>query len=337
MPPKDKKAAAAGGGAAAAGKLNPAQGKPAGNAAPAAAAGAEANGAPAPGEAVTPEMRLAAALQAAEKSKVLDLCNLGLDRIPEAVWNYAWEHDGMQTPLVPLLKELQLSNNRITDFEGWDRLANISDLALDRNHLADTLPDAVLALTNLTRLNVQSNQLRHLPHIGDFQKLVELRANDNALQSLPPSIGTLTDLKTLEVSFNQLVMLPEELGGCRHLVSVRARGNELKTLPVGITKLWTLEELLLDKNPLVRLPYAIASMPLRQITVGHVLPPRAPRRLAACDRGAPHACVLHATESSKTPHHVDCQCRAATSFLAQRRRAPRRSRRGGRRESSSYA
>ena len=47
---------------------------------------------------------------------------------------------------------------------------------------------------------------------------------------------------------------------------IRARGNELKTLPVGLTKLWTLEELLLDKNPLVRLPFAVASMPLRQIT-----------------------------------------------------------------------
>ena len=45
-------------------------------------------------------------------------------------------------------------------------------------------------------------------------------------------IGTLNDLRTLDVSFNQLVMLPEELSGCRHLMAIRARGNELKTLPV---------------------------------------------------------------------------------------------------------
>jgi Leucine-rich repeat (LRR) protein len=108
---------------------------------------------------------------------------------------------------------------------------------LNRNHLTDTLPDVILALTNLTRLNLHSNQLRHLPRIGDLQKLSDLRASDNALQSLPPSIGTLTDLRTLEVSFNQLVMLPEELSSCRHLVAIRARGNELKTLPVGITSL----------------------------------------------------------------------------------------------------
>ena len=35
------------------------------------------------------------------------------------------------------------------------------------------------------------------------------------------------------------------------------------------------------------------------------------------------------SESSKTLHHADCQCRAATSFLAQRRRARSRRRRRG--------
>jgi len=233
------------------------------------------------GVAATPEMRMAAALDAAECTRVLDLCNFGLERIPEAAWSHMIEHDDMQTPLIPTLKEVRLSNNKIVDFEGWDRLSNITDLALDSNHLVDTLPDSVLKLTNLTRLNIQSNQLRHLPHIGDYQKLVELRANDNALQSLPPSIGTLTDLKTLEVSFNQLVMLPDEVGGCRHLVTLRARGNELKTLPVGITKLWTLEELLLDKNPLVRLPFAVSSMPLRQITYDIELLQSPPLAIAA--------------------------------------------------------
>jgi Leucine-rich repeat (LRR) protein len=257
MPPKDKKPA----------PPAPKQTDDA-KAPPAAAAGKEkAHAAKGGGDAmITPEMKIAAALEAAEKSKVLDLCNLGLERIPEPVWNHVIEHDDMQTPLIPTLKDVRLSNNKISDFEGWEKLVNITDLSLDSNGLADTLPDAVLALTNLTRLNIQSNQLRSLPHLGDYQKLIELRANDNALQSVPPSIGTLTDLKTLEVSFNQLVMLPDEVGGCRHLVSIRARGNELKTLPVGIAKLWTLEELLLDKNPLVRLPYAVASMPLRQIT-----------------------------------------------------------------------
>ena len=257
MPPKDKKPA-------------PAKKKEDGKPAAVAAAGKEKERAGEPGNGgevvVTPEMKIAAALEAAEKSKVLDLCNIGLDRIPEAVWSHVIEHDDMQTPLIPILKDVRLSNNKMSDFKGWEKLVNITDLSLDSNSLADTLPDAVLLLTNLTRLNIQSNQLRHLPPLGDYQKLVELRANDNALQSVPPSIGTLTDLKTLEVSFNQLVMLPDEVGGCRHLVSIRARGNELKTLPVGIAKLWTLEELLLDKNPLVRLPYAVASMPLRQIT-----------------------------------------------------------------------
>ena len=62
---------------------------------------------------------------------------------------------------------------------------------------------------------------------------------------------------------------------------IRARGNELKTLPVGLTKLWTLEELLLDKNPLVRLPFAVASMPLRQITYDVELLQSPPLAIAA--------------------------------------------------------
>ena len=120
MPPKNQKAAAAAGNAA----LDkppgqPAQGatRPAGNASSLAAAHSEhPNGAPVPGEAVTPEMRMGAALHAAEKSKVLDLCNLGLDRIPEAVWNYEWEHDGMQTPLIPLIKAHVLKSSLYSDF-----------------------------------------------------------------------------------------------------------------------------------------------------------------------------------------------------------------------------
>ena len=230
-----------------------------------------------------PGMQMAAALAAAEKRKVLDLCNLELEVIPDTVWNHAIvnEEDDIQTPLIPILREVLLSNNKLSIFEGWSRLVNITDLALDFNHLVDKLPDDILSLTNLTRLNIQSNKIRQLPPLGNFLKLVELRANDNALQSIPPSIGALTDLVTLEVSFNQLVMLPDELGDCRHLAAIRARGNELKTLPVTITKLWMLEELMLDKNPLVRMPYGIASMPLRQLTYDIELLQSPPLAIAA--------------------------------------------------------
>jgi hypothetical protein len=119
MPSKNQKAAAAGNTSPGKPPGQPAQGttRPAGNASSLAAAQSEQpSGAPVSGEAVTPEMRMAAALQAAEKSKVLDLCNLGLDRIPEAVWNYAWEHDGMQTPLIPLIKAHILKISLYSDF-----------------------------------------------------------------------------------------------------------------------------------------------------------------------------------------------------------------------------
>jgi Leucine-rich repeat (LRR) protein len=217
------------------------------------------------GEQVTDDMKILAALKSAATSKLLDLCNLGLNGIPQEVWKYCIEADEPE-PLIPVVKQLQLSSNKLTDFEGWDRLAHITDLSLDRCNLIESLPDSVYALTNLTRLNISSNKLRNLKQIAACQRLVDLNASDNELQSLPPSIGTLTELKTLEVSFNQLVTLPGEVSACAALVSIRARGNELKTLPLTISKLWTLEVLMIDKNPLIRLPYCVASMPLRQIT-----------------------------------------------------------------------
>jgi len=146
-------------------------------------------------------------------------------------------------------------------------LRKLSELWLDNNQLEEEFPPQLLSLTALTVLQIQGNQLKHLPtDLSAFQFMKELRCSDNALQSIPPSIGLLRSLVVVDVSFNQLAILPAQISTCISLKVIRARSNQLKTIPSELVRLGQLEDLLLDGNPIVRLHPKVATMPLRHLT-----------------------------------------------------------------------
>ncbi|HAX71153.1 MAG TPA: hypothetical protein DCY14_16180, partial [Anaerolineae bacterium] len=74
------------------------------------------------------------------------------------------------------------------------------------------LPDSLWQLTQLTNLNLSSNQLTTLPDsLGQLTQLTTLYLSDNRLTTLPDSLALaqLTQLTKLNLSSNQLTALPD--------------------------------------------------------------------------------------------------------------------------------
>lgn len=119
----------------------------------------------------------------ATSSARLDLSDLGLTRLPDAI--------GRLTHI----KELHLDSNELTELpEAIGNLTNLRALFVSRNRLG-SLPTTIGALTKLTVLNLHYNQLEELPHtIGELISLEKLRLEGNNLQSLPTELAEIPKL-----------------------------------------------------------------------------------------------------------------------------------------------
>jgi Leucine-rich repeat (LRR) protein len=123
------------------------------------------------------------------------------------------------------------------------------------------LPESIGQLTNLTSLNLNSNELTTLPEsIGQLAKLKSLDLWNNPLTTLPESIGKLTNFKSLNLSHNQLTMLPKWIGQLTNLTSLDLSYNHLTTLPEWIGQLTNLTSLDLRFNQLRMLPDSIGQL-----------------------------------------------------------------------------
>jgi hypothetical protein len=123
-------------------------------------------------------------------------------------------------------------------------------------------PQEIFRLTALKGLFLKGNSLTELPRdIGNLVGLVELNLADNiALGSLPPGLGSLKNLKKLDVRYCGLTDLPPEIGNLKNLESLQMWGNGFIELPYSITELTNLKELYLKNNKLNKIPYDMIKM-----------------------------------------------------------------------------
>uniref|UniRef100_A0A8C6GUV5 Leucine rich repeat and sterile alpha motif containing 1 n=1 Tax=Mus spicilegus TaxID=10103 RepID=A0A8C6GUV5_MUSSI len=93
-------------------------------------------------------------------------------------------------------------------------------LIVHTNHLTSLLPKScsLLSLVTIKVLNVERNQLTHLPRsIGNLLQLQTLNVKDNKLKELPDTLGELRSLRTLDISENEIQRLPQMLAHVRTL------------------------------------------------------------------------------------------------------------------------
>ena len=137
----------------------------------------------------------------------------------------------------------------------------VSQLNLGSNNLVGPIPNEFCNLPNLTRLDVNRNQISSLPDsIHRLENLDYLWLLLNRIPSLPDKFGHLNKLAYLNLGSNSLSELPESFVELDSLKWVWFSGNSLTSLPDSIHKLSNLTRLIVNNNLLDSLPESIVEL-----------------------------------------------------------------------------
>lgn len=135
---------------------------------------------------------------------VLDLKNCGLEEIPQEIFQY------------DCLVNIDLSNDSFCDESMKNKIK--------------TIPDEILNLKKLSRLNVANNKVTHISeNISKLKDLDYLNLTNNLLTELSPKIANMTSLKHLYLEDNPFDMLPPEIVA-RGIESIRFFFKELEEI-----------------------------------------------------------------------------------------------------------
>ncbi|GBF94601.1 hypothetical protein Rsub_06716 [Raphidocelis subcapitata] len=218
-------------------------------------------------EPLVTERELQIKISVAASTGRLDLSDLRLAALPEALWELAD------------LEELSLSGNELPELpEGLARLTSLRRLVLAGNRLRALPGDALgalpgleglwahgnaieelgggaEALTALKSLSLAGNRLERLPDcLGTLTALEDLSLSGNRLSAVPPAAASLPALRRLALNGNALREVPGEWEGAAGLEELHLQGNALTAVPDGLTHLPALSELSLADNSISRLP-----------------------------------------------------------------------------------
>lgn len=157
---------------------------------------------------------------------------------------------------------------------------NVAELLLPNLGLEE-FPEEIFLCTNLRKLDLSQNKLRHVPaRIGELLHLERLDLNLNPLESLPTEIGLLSSLRRLHLDHCKLPQLPGTISGLSQLRVLRMDHNPISQLPASISACDHLEEISLKSGHLLDLPEAFASLrQLHYLDLGHNRLERFPRIL----------------------------------------------------------
>ncbi|WP_341224569.1 hypothetical protein [uncultured Arcticibacterium sp.] len=174
----------------------------------------------------------------------LDLSNNALKKIPRRLWSLKklktvtltknlLKDKSIKTKRQDSLSLLNLQFNRITKMpKSLRKFGGLNDLFLGNNYLSNFHNQKFKKLPPIKNLNLYNGGLKAFPkNIGAFIYLQELDVYYNELRALSDNIGQLGNLKTLAVANNDLWDLPQEIGQLKKLETLFAHHNKLDKLP----------------------------------------------------------------------------------------------------------
>ena len=204
----------------------------------------------------------------------LDLSNNELDALPPQLRRLSnlqtlvLSHNPLshfQIRPLPALTELRTLHMRNTQRtlanipSNLESLVHLADVDLSQN-LFTKIPEGILSLTNLKRLNLGSNEIDEVsPDIEKWAHLETLILSRNKIKSLPPGLCKLLKLKKLYLCDNQLDFegIPTGIGKLCSLEVFSAADNNLEMIREGLCRCASLKKLILARNKLITLPDAI--------------------------------------------------------------------------------
>ncbi|GLI66638.1 hypothetical protein VaNZ11_010474 [Volvox africanus] len=150
----------------------------------------------------------------------------------------------------PVLQQMYLANNRLTDLPRTFACLPMVDLFLSEN-LFEKVPIAVLGMSQLAKLSMACCRLKEVPDaLGSVGTLKFLDLSFNELRALPEGLSRLTALNALNISFNPLTGFPPVLTTITGLLELNLDHTGVKTVPEGLGELRRLEGLQLEGCPL---------------------------------------------------------------------------------------
>ena len=142
-----------------------------------------------------------------------------------------------------LMRELDLSNNKIEKLEGISSLKNLEKLNVSGNNISDLRE--LEALPNLYFLNADENSIKDLSTISGLKKLTWLSIADNRVSDLSPILG-FQNLMYLDISKNNFTNL-KQLSGLQSLKGLSCKENRMEDL-LPLAQLQNLEAIDFQNN-----------------------------------------------------------------------------------------
>ncbi len=135
---------------------------------------------------------------------------------------------------IKTLKDVNLSNNKISSFHHLSKLPNLRSLWL-RNNQISNLNKSVNDMSQLVNLYLENNQLEALPSdLSGLKSLKVLHLSFNAFQELPESLQTIPSVMRLHIDHCKIDTIPNTFNP--KTVSFKGlviNGNELSSKEIN--------------------------------------------------------------------------------------------------------
>lgn len=170
------------------------------------------------------------------------------------------------------LHKMDLDNNYIQWFDdfplidddwnsiSYDWLQSLTNLSIANCNFT-SLPDTLLDMTHLQKINVSNNRLSWsaLDKIESCRNIVGLSAFNNDLTTCPDP-SNWSNLQHIGLWWNNISTLPDDRSNCSSLEKAYLWDNKIKEIPESLCKLTEVTNLNLSKNALETIPPMIWNM-----------------------------------------------------------------------------
>lgn len=151
--------------------------------------------------------------------------------------------------LADTLERLDMTDNALSSLpDDFQKLKNLKILFLSNNYFTE-LPTVLAKCPKLSMIGLRNNQIDSVAENALPLSTRWLILTDNALTSLPESMGKLKYLQKCMLSGNQLTHLPESMEHCENLELLRIAVNAFTELPKILLELPKLSWLAYGGNP----------------------------------------------------------------------------------------
>jgi len=167
----------------------------------------------------------------------LDLSNCGLEQLPESVGE------------LKKLKFLNAGGNALRALPAsFGALKNLC-VAFFLGNAFEEVPEVLGTLPNLFMLSFKANRVARVPETSLAPSLGWLILSDNAIETLPDSLGRCAPMRKLMLAGNKLKSLPESARNLHNLELLRLADNAFETIPEWLYELPKLTWLAVAANP----------------------------------------------------------------------------------------